>query len=59
MAQSGGFRVVDSGDGYDDLQSKQERGAGGSAAGADNRATLKAAGYPPTLPFPHFVGPVA
>lgn len=45
VAQSGCFQVVDRGAGFDALQRERELAAGGSVAGANNQATLKAADY--------------
>jgi len=45
VAQSGCFQVVDRGEGFDALQRERQLAAGGSVAGANNQATLKAADY--------------
>jgi hypothetical protein len=56
MAQSGGFQVVDRGDGYDDLKVSL------SAALGDQRRARKSSDVqgdrlPPTLPSPILYGP--
>lgn len=45
VAQSGCFQIVDRGEGFDALQRERQLAAGGSVAGANNQATLKAADY--------------
>lgn len=45
VAQSGCFQIVDRGEGFDALQRERQLAAGGSIAGANNQATLKAADY--------------
>lgn len=45
VAQSGCFQVVDRGEGFDALQRERQLAAGGSVAGGNNQATLKAADY--------------
>ena len=43
--RAGCFQVVDRGEGFDALQRERQLAAGGSVAGANNQATLKAADY--------------
>ena len=45
VAQSGCFQIVDRGEGFDALQRERQLATGGSVAGANNQATLKAADY--------------
>ena len=45
VAQSGCFQIVDRGEGFDALQRERQLAAGGSVAGANNQATLRAADY--------------
>ena len=45
VAQSGCFQIVDRGEGFDALQRERQLASGGSVAGANNQATLKAADY--------------
>ena len=45
VAQSNCFQVVDRGEGFDALQRERQLAAGGSVAGANNQATLRAADY--------------
>lgn len=45
VSQSGCFQIVDRGEGFDALQRERQLAAGGSVAGANNQATLKAADY--------------
>lgn len=45
VSQSNCFQVVDRGEGFDALQRERQLAAGGSVAGANNQATLRAADY--------------